>query len=95
MEGGTLGIVSPPPVPAVRYPPPAPAHKEGAGVGFIARTPPPPESGGNEGACEDHERQIKRIDAAGRVGGTSSKMERLRERRRYHTDAMWRLGGGR
>ena len=93
MEGGTLGIVSPPPVPAVQYSPPAPAHKEGAGVDFIARTPP--ESGGNEGACEDHERHIERIDAAGQFGGTSLKMERLRERRRYHTAAMRRLGCGR
>ena len=92
MEGGTLGIVSPPPVPAVQYSPPAPAPTDGAGVGFTA---PPPESGENEGACEDHERHIERIDAAGQFGGTSLKMERLRERRRYHTAAMRRLGCGR
>ena len=46
VEGGTLGIVSPPPVPAVQYSPPAPAHKEGAGVGFIA---PPPRVGRKRG----------------------------------------------
>lgn len=93
VAGGTMSIVSPPPVPTVPYSPPATARNGGAGVGFIARTPP--EFSDDEEACEDHERAIKRIDADGRVGGTSRKMERLREQRRYHKDEMWRLGCGR
>lgn len=93
MVGGTVSFVSPPPGPAVQYSSLATARNSGAGVGMIARTPP--EFIDSEGACEGHEREIKRIDAAGRIGGTSRKMERLREQRRYHKEEMWRQGCGR
>lgn len=92
VSGGTMSVVSPPPVAVMQYSPPSP-RDEGKSVGLIARTPA--KASGNESACEQHEESIKQIDAAGRIGGTSWKMERLREQRRYHTDAMWRLGCGR
>lgn len=89
VAGGTMSIVSPPPVVVMQYSPPSPRN-EGKSVGLIARTPV--KASGKESACKQHEESIKQIDAAGRIGGTSWKMERLREQRRYHTDAMWRLG---
>jgi hypothetical protein len=92
MAGGTFNVVSPPPVPRTQYAPPSPGN-DGKSVGRIARTPP--EETGNEEACEYHARAIERIDAAGRIGGTSWEMERLRERRRHHKDEMWNLGCGR
>ena len=93
VAGGTMNVISPPPTPTVRYsPPPAPRH-EGKTVGLISSAPA--ELSGNEAACEHHERRIRKIDAEGRVGGSPQKMEWLRERRRYHTDEMWRLGCGR
>jgi len=62
-------------------------------VGLIERTPP--DSKGNEYECEQLEKRIKRIDAEGRRGGTSRRMEQLRENRRKVMNEMWRLGCGR
>lgn len=93
VTGGTMSVVSPPPARTIQYSPPPPPRYEGGAVGLIARTPAKPS--GNESACKQHEQSIKQIDAAGRAGGSSDTMERLRERRRYHKDAMWRLGCGR
>ncbi|ENO82822.1 hypothetical protein B447_02356 [Thauera sp. 27] len=92
VEGGTMSVVSPPPVVVTQSSPPSP-RDEGKSVGLITRTPA--KASGKESTCEQHEQSIKQIDTAGRIGGTSWKMERLREQRRYHTDAMWRLGCGR
>ena len=92
VAGGTMSVVSPPPVVVMQNSSPHPRN-EGKSVGLIARTPV--KASGRESACEQHEESIKQIDAAGRIGGMSWKMERLREQRRYHTDAMWRLGCGR
>jgi hypothetical protein len=93
LKGGTFSIVAPPPAPrdfssATRRVAPSEAKL----VGPLAHTTPPEP--GNEGACRAHEAAIKKIDAAGRVGGTSWKMERLREQRRDHKDAMWVLKCG-
>ena len=92
MAGGTFNVVSPPPLPRPQYAPPSPGN-DGKSVGLIARTPP--EEAGNEAACGYHARAIEWIDTAGRIGGPSWKMERLRERRRHHKDEMWNLGCGR
>ena len=92
VAGGTMSVVSPPPVVVMQNSSPHPRN-EGESVGLIARTPV--KASGRESACEQHEESIKQIDAAGRIGGMSWKMERLREQRPYHTDAMWRLGCGR
>lgn len=93
VAGGTMNVISPPPVPTVRYStPPAPRY-EGKAVGLISSAPAEPS--GNEAACKHHERRIRKIDAEGRMGGGPQKMEWLREQRRYHTDEMWRLGCGR
>ena len=90
LKGGTFSIVAPPPAPRVSTRSLTP--NEGKPVGPLARTTS--QAPGNEGACRAHEEAIKQIDAAGRVGGPSSKMERLREQRRYHKDAMWDLKCG-
>jgi hypothetical protein len=92
VAGGTMSVVSTPPVAVTQYSAPS-TRDEGKSVGLIARTPA--KASGNESACEQHEESIKQIDAASRIGGTSWKMERLREERRYRTDSMWRLGCGR
>jgi hypothetical protein len=92
VAGGTTSVVSTPPVAVTQYSAPF-TRDEGKSVGLIARTPA--KASGKESACEQHEESIKQIDAASRIGGTSWKMERLREERRYRTDSMWRLGCGR
>jgi hypothetical protein len=92
VAGGSVSVVSPPPVSVAQHTPPT--RQSGTRpVGLIERTPP--DSKGNEYQCEQLEKQIKRIDAEGRRGGTSWRMEQLREDRRRVKDAMWRLGCGR
>lgn len=92
VAGGTVSVVSPPPVPVTQYAPPT-RQASPRSVGLIERTPP--DSTGNEYECEQLEKQIKRIDTEGRRGGTSWRMDQLREDRRKLKDAMWRLGCGR
>lgn len=92
VSGGTVSVVSPPPVSVAQYTPPS-RQSSTRPVGLIKRTPP--DSKENEYECEELEKQIKRIDAEGRRGGTSWRMEQLREDRRKIKDAMWRLGCGR
>lgn len=92
VAGGTVSVVSPPPMPAAQYAPPT-RQSSTKPVGLIERTPP--DSKGNEYECEQFDKQIKRIDAEGRRGGSSWRMEQLREDRRKTKDAMWRLGCGR
>lgn len=92
VAGGTVSVVSPPPVSVAQHAPPT-RKSITRPVGLIERTPP--DSKGNEYECEQLENQIKRIDAEGRRGGTSWRMDQLREDRRKLKDAMWRLGCGR
>ena len=92
VAGGTVSVVSPPPVSVAQYAPPT-RQSSTRPVGLIERTPP--DSKGNEYECEQLEKQIKRIDSEGRRGGTSWRMDQLREDRRKLKDAMWRLGCGR
>lgn len=92
VAGGTVSVVSPPPVSVAPYAAPT-RQASPRSVGLIERTPP--DSTGNEYECEQLEKQIKRIDAEGRRGGTSWRMDQLREDRRKLKDAMWRLGCGR
>lgn len=92
VAGGTVSVVSPPPVPVAQYAPPT-RQSSTKPVGLIERTPP--DAKGNEYECEQFDKQIKRIDAEGRRGGSSWRMEQLREDRRKAKDAMWRLGCGR
>ncbi len=89
---GTVSVVSPPPLPVAQYAPPT-RQSSTKPVGLIERTPA--TSKGNEYECEELEKQIKRIDAEGRRGGTSWRMDQLREDRRKLKDAMWRLDCGR
>ena len=92
VAGGSVSVVSPPPVSVAQHTPPT--RQSGTRpVGLIERTPP--DSKGNEYQCEQLEKQIERIDAEGRRGGTSWRMEQLREDLRGVKDAMWRLGCGR
>jgi len=96
VAGGTVSVVSPPPVPVpvpvAQYAPPT-RQSSAKPVGLIERTPP--DSTGNEYQCEQLEKRIKRIDTEGRRGGTSRRMEQLREDRRKVMNEMWRVGCGR
>ena len=91
VAGGTVSVVSPPPCPwrSTRHRPANPAPSQ---LALIERTPP--DAKGNEYECEQFDKQIKRIDAEGRRGGSSWRMEQLgrtAERQRMQCGA-WAAG---